>query len=50
MKELIGWILVALSCLGGLYTIGLIISFAILQKDRDEYLDDYECDCDGCKR
>lgn len=51
MKEVIGWILLALSALGGLYTIGLIISYILLPKDINDYYDDeLECDCNGCKR
>jgi hypothetical protein len=50
MKELIGWILVGISALGAIYTVGLIISYAIIPKDlNDLYLDDINCDC-GCQK
>ena len=50
MKEVIGWILVAISALGALYTVGLIISYILLPKDlNDDYLDDINCDCNGCQ-
>jgi hypothetical protein len=51
MKELIGWILVGISGLGALYTIGLIISYILLPKDlNDVYLDDINCDCVRCNK
>ena len=46
MKEVIGWILVALSCLGAIYTIGLIISYMIIPKDLNDI--DYVCNCKDC--
>jgi hypothetical protein len=48
MKEVIGWILVAISALGAVYTIGLIISYAIMPKDLNDVTD--YCGCDECQR
>lgn len=51
MKEAIGWILVAISALGAIYTVGLIISYILLPKDlNDLYLDDINCDCERCEK
>ena len=47
MKDLIGWLLLILSCLGGLYAIGLFISYFVIPDDLN---DDIECDCYRCER
>ena len=48
MHDVIAWILLALSALGALYAIGLIISYILLPKDLNDV--DYECYCDRCSR
>jgi hypothetical protein len=48
MKEVIGWVLLALSGLGAIYTVGLIISYMLLPKDLND-LDD-KCDCQRCNK
>jgi len=48
MKEIIGWILIGLSLLGAVYTIGLMISYILLPKDLND-IDDY-CPCKECNR
>lgn len=51
MKEIIGWILVSISTIGALYTIALIISYALLPKDINDYYDpDIECGCARCEK
>ena len=51
MKELIGLIILIISAIGALYAIGLIISYIIMPADlNDDYLDDINCDCDGCSK
>ena len=48
MKEAIGWILVAITALGAVYTVGLIISYILLPKDLND-VDDY-CRCKECNK
>ena len=52
MRDLVAWLLLTMSVIGGLYAIGLIISYFILPRDFNDsdFDDDINCDCYRCER
>jgi hypothetical protein len=52
MRDVIAWLLLTMSIIGGLYAIGLIISYFILPRDFNDLDFDSEpgCDCYRCER
>jgi hypothetical protein len=52
MRDLVAWLLLTMSIIGGLYAIGLIITFFIAPKDMNDldFDDEYKCDCYRCER
>jgi hypothetical protein len=52
MRDLVAWLLLTMSIIGGLYAIGLIISYFILPRDFNDLdiEDSINCDCYRCER
>jgi hypothetical protein len=52
MRDLIAWMLLTVSAIGAIYTIGLVVSYFVLPKDFNDLdiEDDINCDCYRCER
>ena len=52
MRDVVAWLLLTMSIIGGLYAIGLIISYFVLPRDFNDLDFDTEpgCDCYRCER